>query len=327
MNAELPAALSEAIARELDGVSGRALNERATQVSERYRRGDTSAKAIADGEDALAYALARAPATYAACAAAFARGQAMAPDFAPRRLLDAGAGPGGASWAALERWPSLEHVRMIDASPPFLALARRLAGSGSPALQAAEITRRDLLAADPFPVADLVVASYALAELGVDAQAQAVAALWDACAGLLVLVEPGTPQGFERIRAARASLIATGVAIAAPCPHNDACPMVEPDWCHFVQRLPRSRAHRLAKGADAPFEDEKFAYVVAARPTVRLAARSPRVLARPRHLKPGVELKLCTAGDVEHRFVPRRDKAAYRAVRHIDWGDPMPGDD
>ena len=42
---------------------------------------------------------------------------------------------------------------------------------------------------------------------------------------MLVLVEPGTPQGFARIREARAALIAEGAHIVAPCTHENVCPM------------------------------------------------------------------------------------------------------
>jgi ribosomal protein RSM22 (predicted rRNA methylase) len=100
--------------------------------------------------------------------------------------------------------------------------------------------------------------------------------------------------------------------------------MQAPDWCHFVQRLPRSRDHRLAKGADAPFEDEKYAYVLAARPSVAAQPRTPRVLAQPRTAKPGISLKLCTPAGVETAFAARRDKPAYAMARRLDWGDAMP---
>ena len=56
-------------------------------------------------------------------------------------------------------------------------------------------------------------------------RAAAVAAdLWQRRGQALVLIEPGTPQGFARIRAARAALIEAGAHIAAPCTHDNACP-------------------------------------------------------------------------------------------------------
>jgi ribosomal protein RSM22 (predicted rRNA methylase) len=111
--------------------------------------------------------------------------------------------------------------------------------------------------------------------------------------------------------------------LLAPCSHDGACPLASPDWCHFAQRLPRSRDHRLAKGAEAPFEDEKFIYFIASRPHVAASAAT-RVLAPPRAGKPGIELKLCTPAGLERRFVPRRDKPAHAAVRRLGWGDALP---
>jgi ribosomal protein RSM22 (predicted rRNA methylase) len=258
------------------------------------------------------------PATYAACAAAFEEAARIAPDFAPTSLLDAGCGPGTGSWAAREAWSSLQKITWFDASPPFLALAQRLAEGEL----TAEPQRGDLTVAD-FPKADLVLASYALAEITPAAQAKVVEGLWAVAEGMLVLVEPGTPAGFERLRAARSALIAAGATIAAPCPHEAPCPIAPPDWCHFSVRLPRSRDHRLAKGADAPFEDEKYAYVVATRPHVAVEVRKPRILSWPRVSKPGIEFKLCTAEGLEQRMVPKRDKPAHAAARRLDWGDVL----
>lgn len=107
MRAELPASLRAALDRALDGVSRKALAARAARASAAYRAGHGSASVIREPDDALAYALARLPATYAACAAVFAEVARLAPGFSPRRLLDAGAGPGAASWAAFGAWPGL----------------------------------------------------------------------------------------------------------------------------------------------------------------------------------------------------------------------------
>ena len=117
------------------------------------------------------------------------------------------------------------------------------------------------------------------------------------------------------------------ITILAPCPHNQACPLVAPDWCHFSQRLARSRDHRLAKGAEAPFEDEKFSYLVVARPGIQVLAPTARVLAPPHMAKPGIDLKLCSLdGRAEAAFVPRRDKPAYAIARRLGWGDALPGE-
>jgi len=252
----------------------------------------------------------------------FAEAARMAPGFAPASLLDAGAGTGAASWAAAEAWPGLEGVTWLDANAPFLDLARTFAADGPAPLRTAQALRGDLTAAGSWPSADAVVASYALAEIAPDRQDSTIRELWAATEGLLVLVEPGTPAGYARILAARNQLIAADAVIAAPCPHQAACPLTGLDWCHFSVRLPRSRDHRLAKGAEVPFEDEPFSYLVAARPGIALASRRPRILAPPRAGKPGIQFKLCEPdGTVEQRLVGKRDKAAFALARRLGWGD------
>jgi ribosomal protein RSM22 (predicted rRNA methylase) len=297
-------------------------------VSDTYRGGGGSAAAITQEADALAYAVARMPATYAATATVFAEALARAPDFKPVSMLDAGCGPGGGGWAALAAWPNLAKVSAVDESATFLDLAASLWASGPPALAAATLTRGDLRRAD-LPRADLVLASYALAEIPPADLAAVAARLWGACDGLLALVEPGTPAGFQRLAGVRAALIATGARILAPCPHDGACPLANgpppgfPGWCHFSVRLPRRRDHRLAKAADAPFEDEPFAYLLAARNGVAGDSALTRVLARPQVAKPGITLRLCTPGGLELRTVPRRDKPGYAVARRLGWGDNL----
>src|SRR2546430_2204535 len=85
------------------------------------------------------------------------------------------------------------------------------------------------------------------------------------------------------------SLLDVGAATGR---QDGKCPLQRPDGCHFTQRLQRSRAHKQVKGAELPFEDEKFAYVALTR--AQVAQRPSRVLAQPALSKIEVTAKLCT---------------------------------
>jgi len=309
---QLPPDIAAALDALLDGVSRKDLAVRAAAQSRGYRAGQSSA-AIAGRADALAYALARAPATFAVNDAALRRLADVWPDFAPATLLDVGAGPGTASWAARAHWPAIA-ITMIDANAALRDLAAHL-------LPGAAVLAGDIghVAAR----ADLVTASYVLAELPVDAAAQTARHLWQAADQALLLVEPGTPDGFARIRAARAALIADGAHIAAPCTHDNACPMRSDqnkvdDWCHFSQRLARSRDHMALKDAAVPFEDERYSYVIAIRDK---RSQGARILAPVLEQKPGLTFKLCDASGLRAHLVPARDRDETRRVRRKGWGD------
>jgi ribosomal protein RSM22 (predicted rRNA methylase) len=195
-------------------------------------------------------------------------------------------------------------------------------GAGSARLRAMNYQSGEAVAAlAAADTADLVVASYVIAEMD-DGQRRAAADLmWAKTRDTLLVVEPGTPAGYARIIALRDQLIGSGAHVAAPCPHDDKCPLQPPDWCHFTQRLPRSRAHQQIKRVELPFEDEKFAYVVLTRAP---AARHPaRVLAQPTVAKVEVTAKLCTPDGVLLAKVPRRAKADYAQARRWRWGDAV----
>lgn len=303
-------ALNAAIALLLEGVSRKELEQRAGKMSASYRGGGSSA-GIVHPDDALAYLVARAPATYAALSAAFARVAEMVPGFSPERLLDVGAGPGTAAWASRDAWPSLATVTMVEPNAVFRDLAARL-------MPDAGIVAGRLGMA--LPRADLVTAAYVLAELPEADAANTARELWCAASQMLVLVEPGTPGGFARIRAARAALIEAGGHVVAPCTHDNECPLQGDDWCHFSQRLARSRDHMIAKGAKVPFEDERYAYVAVSRGPVADRA-SARIIKPPVEGKPGITLPLCEVSGLRNAFVARRDKGAFRAARKKEWGD------
>jgi ribosomal protein RSM22 (predicted rRNA methylase) len=316
----LPVELKAALEARLHGLSRSDAAERSARISETYRGGGGSA-AIRTETDALAYALARMPATYAAVTSSLNALCEIRPDFAPKRLLDIGAGPGTATWAAAEAFSSLADFTSIDANAALRTLALDLFGN-SPRLSTIRYKQGEARAVlANAESADLVVASYLLGEMG-DAERTGLAGLMLArTSDTLLIVEPGTPAGYARIIELRRQLIALGAHVAAPCPHDAACPLVAPDWCHFTQRLPRSRAHQQVKGVELPFEDEKFAYVALTR--VPVARYSARVLAQPEVGKVEVRAKLCTPSGVVVAKVPRRAKADYARARRWRWGDAV----
>ena len=317
---DLPAELKAALDARLQGLSRNEAAERAALISQTYRDGGGSGT-IRTEIDALAYALVRMPATYAAVTASLNALREIAPRFAPASLLDVGAGPGTATWAAAEAFSSLKSFTLLDANHALRALALDI-GRGSARLREMTYQRGDARAAlADAEAADLVVASYMMAEINDAEQGALTELMWTKTRDTLLIVEPGTPAGYARILTARRQLIASGAHVAAPCPHDGECPLTVPDWCHFTQRLPRSRAHKQVKSAELPYEDEKFIYVALTRGPVAL--HRARVLAQPVLTKIAVTAKLCTPHGVVSSIAPRRDKIAYARFRKYNWGDTV----
>lgn len=307
----------------LEGVATSQLAAATQALSHRYRNEVRDGRLhLSDQLAAQAYIATRMPATYAAIHTSLAATAERLPDFSPETLLDIGAGPGTALWAAHTVWPELQSATLVETSPSIRAVGQKLtAASGLAHIdwQDANITRTTLRAD-----ADIVTLAYVLDELEPADRTKLVDTLWSRTRGLLVIVEPGTTAGWRRILDARDQLIASGAAIIAPCPHAHACPITTPDWCHFSARVARSRIHRLAKGGDVPWEDEKFAYVAAS----RLPAKpSPaRVLSPPLTATGRVELKLCQPdGSAAHRLVTKREGDVFKQARRVDWGDAFGG--
>ncbi|MFL6814961.1 MAG: small ribosomal subunit Rsm22 family protein [Bradyrhizobium sp.] len=317
---DLPVDLKAALEAKLQGLSRVDAASRAALISKTYRDGGGSG-AIRSETDALAYALSRMPATYAAVTASLNAVREITPGLAPASMLDVGAGPGTATWAAAEAFASLQSFTLLDANSALRALALDL-GRHSARLRDCKYhqgeARLALANAEP---ADLVVASYVIGEIGEREQSALGALMWAKTRDTLLIVEPGTPAGYARILALRAQLIAAGAHVAAPCPHEGECPLAAPDWCHFSQRLPRSRAHQQIKRAELPFEDEKFSYVALTRAPV--AHRSARVLAQPDVTKFDVSAKLCAVEGLAMTKVPRRAKQDYASARRWRWGDAV----
>lgn len=304
---QLPEALRTALNATLDAARPGDLARSATRLSEAYR--DGKSPVLGGPVDALAYAAVRMPATYAAIHSVLSR---LPADFRPESALDLGSGTGAGAWAIAELFDGCR-VDAWERNAQLAELAQQLGAQ----FRLAGADLNSFRHAVRYP---LVIASYSLGETGGLANVL-VDRAWQATSGAMVLIEPGTPAGFTKIREWRRQLVAQGCHLFAPCPQAGDCPVVAPDWCHFSARVERSAWHRRIKGGTLSYEDEKFSYLIASRePWPRAESR---IVRHPRYSPGLVELKLCTpAGSLRTERVTRRGD--YKRARKVEWGDEWP---
>lgn len=238
-----------------------------------------------NGLGALAYASARLPSTYAAIKHVFKRlemSRGDGDDWVPQSMLDFGAGPGTAAWAARHIWPSSNiRVTAIENSHSMANIGYEILdmcaqeknstdddddGNSMVPIDRAQQQgttpgRMDVRWRPYFPrnkgalsKHDLCIASYSLNELNDSVERhQVLNKLIQSSQQYIVLIEPGTPHGFSIIDDSRAYVLKVsrklGIPfhVVAPCPHDGACPLRgTKSWCHFTQRHTRTEEQRIA---------------------------------------------------------------------------------
>jgi ribosomal protein RSM22 (predicted rRNA methylase) len=320
----LPEDLTNALEKQFSKFPRSVLTAAAADLTSRYRSPvrDQLQTFITSDQHRLAYLAARMPATYAVVDRVLQECRSRMPGFSPRSVCDIGAGPGTATWAALNVFPGIADATLYEKDSGWLKLGKVLMEqSVQPVLRDAVWKETDLAADYTLGKYDLVVLSYVVGELSPEALKVAVAKAWGAASQVLVVIEPGTPHGFERIRTVREQLIEAGGFLVAPCPHQDKCPMAGGDWCHFAKRLERSSLHMAVKDVSVGYEDEKYSYVVASKTPVVLP--EARILRHPQHHSGHTEFVLCTKAGLEKRTISRRHKDLYKRAKKLDWGDVL----
>ncbi|MGI6705759.1 MAG: small ribosomal subunit Rsm22 family protein [Clostridia bacterium] len=322
---ELPLSLQTAIEQEMEQRSTKKLAVLAMEISEGYRSGVPFNKGryIRSEEDVLAYVSYRLPATYAAAYSAINRTRERFPDWSPKTMLDVGAGPGTAMWAVSATWDGLEGITLLERDENMIAFGKRLSQySPDTSIRQARWIKTNITKEWDMSPHDLVIASYVLNELPQVKREAFIQQLWEKARDLLIIIEPGTQTGFQRIYQAKKQLLALGAKMVAPCPHERPCPLPEDDWCHFSQRLARTKLHRTVKGGELAYEDEKFSFLSMAR-TRKGTAIPGLVIRHPQIRKGHIALRLCTPDGIKNTVVTRKDKGNFRKARELRWGSVL----
>ncbi len=306
---QLPEAVQRIIAEQAGRVAFRELKQAAAEMSDAYRQHRTPQ--LDRPEHVAAYLVTRMPATYAAAERVLCEVRRRLCEVTVTSVLDVGAGSGATSLAA-QRWFATAQLTLLERNPAMVEKARLF-------LPAAAVSVEDFTRREAFAPHDLVIASYALGEAP---RADLVSRLWAAARVALVVIEPGSRQGFAFIRQLRERLLASGAHMLAPCPSGGACPMAAADWCHFAARVERTSLHRRLKEANLNYEDEKFSYVAVSR--FACTPAEARIIQRPLHRPGVVTLEACTPSGLVTLRVPKREREPFRAARAAGWGDEFP---
>lgn len=314
---ELPIEFKNVIENLTAGIPLKKLIAASEAISLRYRSESGAGKAlITNDTEAAAYAVVRMPATIGAAGSAM---QYAAELFSGEvnTILDIGAGTGACCWAAAQIFTETKKITCLERENAMLSFGKKLMKDGGFPIEcdwvSCDITK-------PFShKADLVTASYVMNELTPVKRAELTTRLWESTEKLLIIIEPGTPVGFGNIKAVRKQLTEMGAAIIAPCPHKAECPLPDDDWCHFTARISRTKLHKLLKGGDVPYEDEKFSYIAAVKGDCE--PFGCRVLRHPKIESGKITLKLCTENGITERIITKKDGVLFKKARKSDCGD------
>ena len=167
--------------------------------------------------------------------------------------------------------------------------------------------------------ADLVVTSYMLNEIKPENRKSVIDKLIKSSNHIVLMIEPGTPEGFKNIKEVQKIAIENGLHIIAPCTFQGICPLPDDDWCHSIVRMERTKVHKVLKNADLPYEDEKFSYIAISKENYN--NMGIRILRHPMIEKGKVTLKVCHNGKIEEMVVTKKDKELFKMVKKKKCGD------
>jgi ribosomal protein RSM22 (predicted rRNA methylase) len=238
-------------------------------------------------------------------------------------VVDFGGGPGTFLFA-LSKFRTLNKYTNVERSDAFIGimnvLVEKFLSSSVPHTHVDSISCNYLkLEPQDIPINDLCVFSYTLCEC--DNSLVRLTGLVEN-SNMVLIIEPGTPSGFNNIIQARDKLIEKGFNTIAPCTvSNGFCPLRDSatDWCHFVERVDRSRIQRHLKNGVLGYEYEKYSYLLMSKCPIHLDGK--RIISRPNYTKYSVSFDICSEKNSHVVVTKRENKNEYKIVKKSIRGD------
>ena len=314
---KIPELLENAIEEKIKNVKLAELKQCANNLSEKYMKQERTGDTLLNTEiEALAYAIMRMPATYGAVYTAL-KNTLERIDSNIQSVLDIGAGTGAATWAISDLLEPND-IRCLEREPVMLEQGKAFMKQ-NPNLRDVSWEYADIVKDNLDVRADLVVTSYMLNEIRPEERNNVIHKLIESSNQIILIVEPGTPEGFKNIKEVQKIAIENGLHIVAPCTFQGICPLPDDDWCHSIVRMERTKLHKLLKDAELSYEDEKFSYIVISKE--KCDNSGIRILRHPIIEKGKITLKVCHNGNIEKMVVTKKDKELFKNVKKKKCGD------
>lgn len=317
---KIPDLLEFAIENEIQGIKITELKELAQNLSNRYMNEKRAGQTLLSKEkEALAYSIMRMPATFCAVTVALRNTLNIATNCDIETVLDIGAGTGAATWAINEMIEPKEII-CLEREEAMRNVGQALM-KYSEEMEKVEWINADITDSQLIKGADLIVTSYMINELKPEERKSVIQKLLNLDSKIILIIEPGTPEGFKNIKEVQRNALENGLCIVAPCTSQEICKLPENDWCHTTVRVERNKTHKLLKSADAPYEDEKFSYIAISKEN--LGTAESRILRHPIIETGKITLKLCTNGNIEEKIITKKEKEQFKLAKKKRCGDSI----
>lgn len=318
---QIPSLLEYAIEKETEKYNIKELKIAAQNLSKRYmemkRTGETFLKTDLD---AISYSVIRMPATYSAIRTCLEKIGELK-EFEINSLLDIGSGTGSAEWAAIDVF-DINDIVCLEREKVMRDISKRFF-SYNDTLKNVKFIEADILNEDLNESKDLCILSYIINELSEQNRLKAIDKALKCTNKVLLVVEPGTPEGFGNIRKIRDYVFEKGYEIIAPCTgFNGRCDIQKDDWCASSVRVQRTKIHKYLKYAEVGFEDEKFSYIAVNASNDKLDLNNSRRILRHPIIQNGrIEVKTCLKGEIKEEVITKKNKDEFKALKKKSIGD------
>ena len=317
---KIPDLLEMAIEEEIQGIKITELKEIAKNLSNRYMNEKRAGQTLLSKEkEALAYSIMRMPATFCAVTVALRNTLNIAENCDIETVLDIGAGTGAATWAINELINPKE-ITCLEREEAMRNVGQALM-KNTGEMKKVQWINEDITNFGCIKGADLIVSSYMINELKEEERKNVIRKLLELESKIILIIEPGTREGFKNIKEKQKISLDSGAYIVAPCTHQEVCKLPEDDWCHTTVRVERNKTHKILKSADAPYEDEKFSYIAISKQN--LGTVESRILRHPIIEAGKITLKLCTNGNIEQRIITKKEKEQFKQAKKKKCGDSI----